>query len=468
MAATSDHFLVRFVNLLIVVEALLTIPCYAIGEAGLVISLVSLFGALAARYAIYRNQMSLARLLVQITVSGLLLMAPYWLNGVRSPSIAYMMPASLLAGWFFGRRAMAVMAAVFASCVLVLWTSERNGWYEVASPMRSINTWNQTWIVAIFWTVLVAWYLLKYFEKLLEQERDLRIQLDAANAALNDQLIFKTEELDRVDSDLTRVRLDYEKAYPMAMMASTIPGVAHDLNTPVGNTNMAASSMRSQLDAFQEKVKAGALKRSELEAFLAMTSEGLNIIERANARAGELVENLKELSIDQASQRRRTFEVGKVVDEVLFMLAPSLSKMPVRVVRDIAQDLTMDSFPGPFGQVIANLVQNALVHGFEGRAEGTVTLVAQNAPQGMVRIQVQDDGAGMTEEVLSRIFEPYFTTKLGRGGSGVGLSLCQRLVEEVLCGSISVESEPGQGSRFIIVLPQSTPDATSEPMFPGV
>jgi signal transduction histidine kinase len=286
--------------------------------------------------------------------------------------------------------------------------------------------------------------------------------LEHANVALSDQLVFKSEELERVDSNLSQVRADLEKAYPMAMMASAIPGVAHDLNTPVGNMKLAASSMREKLGIFQEKVSAGSLKRSDLEAFLTLISEGLKIIEHANAKADELVGNLKELSIDQASQRRRIFDIDKIVDEVLVMLAPTLKSKHIQVMRDIPVNLTMDSFPGPLGQIIANLVQNAVVHGFDSKPHGIVMLQAEVIPDGLLRLFVRDNGVGMSEEIRARVFDQFFTTKQQRGGSGVGLALCRKLVEETLSGSITVESEEGNGSQFIITIPQIAPHLENE------
>ena len=116
----------------------------------------------------------------------------------------------------------------------------------------------------------------------------------------------------------------------------------------------------------------------------------------------------------------------------------------------------MDSFPGPLGQVLTNLVQNALVHGFEGREQGVVQVSASEDGDA-VSIVVADDGIGMAPATLAQIFHPFFTTRLGGGGSGLGLSICHRIVARVLGGELSAQSRPGEGSRFEIRLPKVAP-----------
>ena len=118
--------------------------------------------------------------------------------------------------------------------------------------------------------------------------------------------------------------------------------------------------------------------------------------------------------------------------------------------------LRLDSFPGPLGQVLTNLVQNALVHGFDGRDHGRVRVVAEQEGD-EVRITVSDDGVGMPATTLAHIFDPFFTTRLGRGGSGLGLSICHRLVARVLGGELGASSRIGEGSTFLLRLPRVAP-----------
>ena len=186
---------------------------------------------------------------------------------------------------------------------------------------------------------------------------------------------------------------------------------------------------------------------------MATVGEGLAIIQTANQRAGALVSSLKQMSIDQVTQQRRTFDLGHLIDEVLTALGPSIKKHGVAVVKEIESEISMNSFPGPLEQIITNLVQNALVHGFDGRSSGTIIVRGQLVGEQQVRLEVQDDGAGMTADAQARLFEPFFTTRAGMGGSGIGLTSSKKLVEETLCGRIRVETAQGSGTRFTLDLP---------------
>jgi signal transduction histidine kinase len=112
----------------------------------------------------------------------------------------------------------------------------------------------------------------------------------------------------------------------------------------------------------------------------------------------------------------------------------------------------MDSYPGPFGQVVINFINNALLHAFDAPG-GHMVLTATPIDGGRVRIEFADDGRGIAPEHLSRIFDPFFTTRMGQGGTGLGMNIAYNLVTTVLQGTIRVESRPGAGTAFILEVP---------------
>lgn len=140
-------------------------------------------------------------------------------------------------------------------------------------------------------------------------------------------------------------------------------------------------------------------------------------------------------------------------------LTPIIKKTPFRLHLELAGKVAMDSYPGPIGQVVTNLVMNSLTHAFEGRETGNMTLAARKRGQRQVEIVYADDGVGISGSDMQRIFDPFFTTKLGRGGSGLGLHIVYNLVTRVLGGRIKASSEVGGGTRFEITLPLKAPAA---------
>jgi signal transduction histidine kinase len=150
------------------------------------------------------------------------------------------------------------------------------------------------------------------------------------------------------------------------------------------------------------------------------------------------------------------------VAEILTTLGPTLRKTTHTVQCTIPDDITLDSYPGPLGQILTNLINNAVLHAFDGREHGVVSINAELLPDSRVRLTVQDNGRGIPEENLAKVFDPFFTTKFGKGGSGLGLNIVYNLATTSLGGSIRVDSAPDKGACFTLELPlnaQSNPTA---------
>jgi signal transduction histidine kinase len=161
--------------------------------------------------------------------------------------------------------------------------------------------------------------------------------------------------------------------------------------------------------------------------------------------------------VDQVSSQRRHFELREVVDEMVVSLRPSFARTFYKIKVNVPTDLRLDSYPGALGQVIGNLVHNAVLHGFEGRPEGTVYITGERDGQGAVVLRVADDGCGIPPALLDRIFDPFVTTKMGRGGTGLGLHIAYNAVTNVLGGSLTVRSEEGAGATFEVRIPDTAP-----------
>ena len=285
----------------------------------------------------------------------------------------------------------------------------------------------------------------------LEQRVDSRT---AALAAANKELTATLETLHRAQDELVRT----EK---MASLGSLVAGVAHELNTPIGNSLMAMSTFDEHSKSFQQILSGGGLKRSALDQYVEDAATAASIILRNLQKASELVSSFKQVAVDQSGSQRRGFLLEEVVAEILLTLRPTFRRTPYTVTSNINDDISMNSFPGPLGQVITNLINNALIHAFEGREQGAVILSASRVGSDVVRIEVVDDGKGIAQEHLGRIFDPFFTTKLGRGGSGLGLHIVYNIVTRVLGGRIGVISNPA-GSTFWLEIPLFAPDQGSD------
>ncbi len=282
------------------------------------------------------------------------------------------------------------------------------------------------------------------------QQRDRELQ------ALNEQLEQRVQARTRALQHTQSALMESER---LAALGGVVAGVAHELSTPLGNARMGASTLFDQITAFAPIVESGRLGKSALMKHMAQQQACAELINRNLESAAALIEAFKSVSVDQSSGARRAFALHQVVHDVLETLSPSLQRgrTAVEVEHQLPTDLLFDSYPGPLGQVLANLVNNALLHAFEGRDRGQLRLQAQRLGEDRVVLVFADDGVGIPADLLSRIFEPFFTTKFGRGGSGLGLHLVYNWITKTLGGQISVRSKLAEGTAFRLELPLRAP-----------
>ena len=290
--------------------------------------------------------------------------------------------------------------------------------------------------------------------------------LQRLNEDLESRVVKRTEELTRSNAKLGEALATVEQAKDeliqsekLAALGRLVAGMAHELNTPLGNGRMAISTLSMKLSRFSASLTGG-LRRSELTSFLDAVATSTEIAEHNLRRASELIGSFKEVAADRTSSRRRKFHLKEVVDEVLLTMTPVLQRQPLVVQVDVPDDLWLDSYPGELGQVLTNLIENAANHAFAERRNGTITLEAEHSEGDAAVIRVRDDGIGMSEDIARRAFDPFFTTAMGQGGTGLGLFITLNAVTNVLGGTIGLQSERARGTQFEIVIPRNAPSET--------
>jgi len=251
----------------------------------------------------------------------------------------------------------------------------------------------------------------------------------------------------------------------LAALGSLMAGVAHELNTPIGNSLLIASTMQEKAGRIEQLMNGPGLRRSQLAAFVADSQTAATLVMRGLTSAADLVNSFKQVAVDRTTEQRRQFRLQQVCHEVVATMMNRIRGTSHRIELALPESVAMDSYPGPFGQVLTNLINNALVHAFTPGQGGCMRLSASTACEGRVLIEFHDDGRGIPAEHLGRIFDPFFTTRLGQGGSGLGLSISYNIVTELLGGQISVRSSAAQGTSFLLDLPLCAPaGAPAAPM----
>ena len=232
----------------------------------------------------------------------------------------------------------------------------------------------------------------------------------------------------------------------LALAGAVTAGLGHELSTPMGNALMVATAMQHKALDFGGRAADGSLSLAELERFAVYCRDACELVERNLSRANRLVTSFKQSAVDQIAERRRRFDLRQTIEEVMATLEHLMKFRPLRLHLALAPDIEMDSYPGAIGQVLTNMFINALVHGFGPEQAGDIWVSARHDGPDEVRIELRDNGRGIDPEVMGKVFDPFFTTRLGQGGSGLGLYIVFNAVTGPLRGHIEVHSEPGAGS----------------------
>ncbi len=299
-----------------------------------------------------------------------------------------------------------------------------------------------------------------WFNSAAKTEMDRRQHLETIshhNQELEQRVEERTIALKEALDALKAAQDELIQSEKMAGLGSLVAGIAHELNTPIGNALLVSSTIKSLNDDFKEDIEQGLTQRL-LDEYLDHSSESADSIERNLKRAAELIKSFKQVAVDQSSYQRRSFDLPEILHELRVTMSPTLKKHQIELIESDTPPVGMDSFPGPLTQVLMNLLSNTVTHAFSNQTERKVTITASAVSENMARIELEDNGDGIESHNLSKIFDPFYTTRLGQGGSGLGLSIVFNIVTGILGGEITVNSEKGVGTRFTITIPLTAPE----------
>jgi signal transduction histidine kinase len=292
-----------------------------------------------------------------------------------------------------------------------------------------------------------------------EMARAVEVFRENAIARRQAEIELKTskERAEYALKELQETQQSLIEAEKLAALGGLVAGVAHEVNNPIGIGLTVASSFARRCDQFSQEIRDGAVRRSKLDEFLAGSQEAAKQMVANLNRAADLIQSFRQVAVDRSHAERRVFDLKESTEQIVTSLRPALKRSSIALSVDLPNGIQMDSYPGPYGQVLTNLVLNALVHAFPDNRTGTIRLTAKAIGSFQVEIEFRDDGIGMSAEVQHRAFEPFFTTRRNRGGTGLGLHIVYNIVTRRLGGRLRLESELGRGSTFRIRLPLIAP-----------
>ena len=262
--------------------------------------------------------------------------------------------------------------------------------------------------------------------RLYRAEAELRAMVDRLEELVDE----RTRELESSQEKLRR-------SERLASVGTLAAGIAHEINNPVGMILLSAEEALHRLD------------ESASESHVARLLH--QIVDNAK-RCGGIVKSVLRFARQQPSERTPS-DINTVVRRAVELTRSFVAQ------RGGTIETALDPTPsvvllnaGEMEQVVVNLITN----GIEAAAGTPVVKIRTECAANMVRVHVSDNGAGMTEEVRTRVFDPFYTTRQAQGGTGLGLSLAFGLVSSH-GGTIRVSSTPGQGATIVVELPAPPP-----------
>jgi PAS domain S-box-containing protein len=277
---------------------------------------------------------------------------------------------------------------------------------------------------------------------LQESEREIRRAKDAAEAALRN--LRETQDS----------LIESEK---LAALGRLVAGVAHEINNPIGTSLTVASALERKTARFAAEFAQGNLKRSSLNKFLEVSREASSQMVANLNHAAELIQSFKQVATDRNYSDRRVFDLRELTEQVAMSLRPGLGKKKLTLNLECQPDLTMSSYPGPYGQALTNLFLNSVEHAFPDGKGGTIDIKVQASGNDNVEILFSDNGCGMSQGIRRKAFDPFFTTRRDQGGTGLGLHIVYSIVTSCLGGRLKLDSRPGEGTKVQLFLPRVAP-----------
>ncbi len=335
-------------------------------------------------------------------------------------------------------------------------TSTRDQFIEFVTAYRSAMEFKVSTLLQGFMTFKVGVDLC-----LAEEESDpveARKLRDIVDAAYFDSCFLVSDVYaSKLKARLHQTEAELMRREKQAALGRLVAGVAHEINTPIGVAVTGTSFVRDRVAEVEETFRNGKLRKSGMTRFFDEVRQAADLSLTNLQRAADLVRSFKQVAVDQSSELKRRVNLGQYVGDVLASLQPLYRRTSVRVRQEVEAKVVMMVVPGAISQIVTNLVSNAITHGFDPGQAGEIVINVSLESDKMAVIECRDNGRGMSPEVRDKVFEPFFTTRRGSGGSGLGLHIVHNIVTDLLGGEVSVASEPHEGCRVCIRVPIMSP-----------
>lgn len=300
------------------------------------------------------------------------------------------------------------------------------------------------------------------------------VQIEGRNIPFNDKLVRSVEFRDITKIKMNEIELKKHREHlqelvegrtkqlketsdqlliseKQASLGRMVAGIAHEINTPIGVALTASSFLKDRINTTKKKYQDGTLEESEFIEAIEANKNSSDIIFANTTRAAELIQSLKEMSVDQYKSTDRIIDLQKYTNIIMTSLYPKFKGKNYTYDIDVP-NLKIKIDPSMYAQFLTNLIINSIDHGFEDRNDGHMLIkITYNKETNIWTHIHEDNGIGIDDEHIDKIFEPFYTTKRGKGFTGLGCNIIYNIAKDYLHGDIKVENRKEGGAKFTLI-----------------
>jgi len=233
-----------------------------------------------------------------------------------------------------------------------------------------------------------------------------------------------------------------------------VAGVAHEINTPLGVSISAASFLNIKQQEFFKWINEALGDDNRYNTIADEIHKTTELLENNLNRVARLVNTFKKIAVDQNVEHKTEFYIDLLIGDILSSLKVQSKERGITFVVNCPKDYKAVIYPTALAQILMSLIDNSIQHGFDGKESGEININVLDE-NSTIKIVIADNGVGIKEEILNRIYDPFFTTNRKFGGHGLGLHIVKSMVMSKFNGTIQCESTLGTGTRFTIELQKS-------------
>jgi len=268
--------------------------------------------------------------------------------------------------------------------------------------------------------------------------------------------------LEETISNLQETKEDLISVQKMATLGELVSSLTHEINTPIGISITSSSHLDFLIQELNKKFLKEEMTKEEFMQFISETKELSLILSLNLNNTKKLVQGFKNIAVDQAIEEKRELNLKTYINEILLSLKSKIKQKEITVNVNCPDDLQITIYPGAFSQVLINLINNSILHAFSDLRNEKISIIITELNDNIL-LEYSDSGKGLSEEVSAKIFDKYFTTKRGSGGTGLGLHIIEKIISEILNGEIkTLEKSKEKGLGFLITIPKNSFEKVQE------